>query len=59
MISAATCVLSSVHRFNVTLTKHDPQPSLYGNPLSGLQQNIVCSSSESDLDLNLSEQNLS
>ncbi|CAH0717720.1 unnamed protein product, partial [Brenthis ino] len=51
-------LLSSVHRFNVADTKHDPQPSLYDYPLpstSGLQENIVCSSSESDLDLNLSE----
>lgn len=51
-------LLSSVHRFNVADTKHDPQPSLYDYPLpstSGLQENIVCSSSESDLDLNISE----
>lgn len=51
-------LLSSVDRFNVADTKHDSQPSLYDYPLpstSGLQENIVCSSSESDLDLNLSE----
>ena len=39
-------------------TVSDPLPSLYNNPvqsMSGLQENIVYSSSESDLDLNLSE----
>lgn len=45
-------------RFNVADAKHDSHTSLYDNPLpstSGLQQNIVSCSSESDLDLNLSE----
>lgn len=50
--------VSSVHVETDADTKHDPQRSLYDNPLprtSGLQQDIVCSSSESDLDFNLGE----
>ncbi|CAB3230666.1 unnamed protein product [Arctia plantaginis] len=49
---------SSVRRFNVADTKNDPQPSLYDYPVpstSGLQENMGCSSSESGLNLYLSE----
>ncbi|XP_049881771.1 uncharacterized protein LOC126377842 [Pectinophora gossypiella] len=51
-------LLSSIQVDTVADTKRDPRPSLYDNSLpstSGLQQNIVYSSSESDLDLNLNE----
>lgn len=39
-------LLSSVHRFNVANTKHGDYPLA---STSGLQENILCSSSESDL----------
>lgn len=51
-------MISSVHQCNVTDMKHDSLPPLYHNPvqrMSGLQENVVYFSPESDLDLNLSE----